>query len=51
MADNKKIVCFDLYCKTCKNANVPEEDEPCDSCLREYVKDNSKKPVRWEEKD
>ena len=51
MTDNQKMVMFDEYCPTCKNFDVPEEDDPCDECLRSPFKENSEKPVKWEDKN
>lgn len=46
-----KIVMFDKYCPTCKHEAVEENEDPCEACISEYVKLNSEKPVKWEEKD
>lgn len=48
--ENMKIVDFNTYCKTCKNKNLSESERPCSECLAEPARQNSHKPVRWEEK-
>lgn len=50
MDDSYKEVYFGEYCKTCKHETLPEEEEPCWSCLNEPVALHSHKPVKWEEK-
>lgn len=47
---NTKEVNFADYCKTCKHAEMPEYDDPCDECLMSPCNINSHKPVNWEEK-
>lgn len=44
-----KEVHFDQYCKTCKYHGVPEEQDPCDECLKEPANLYSHKPVRYKE--
>lgn len=39
------------YCKTCKNKNLPEDDDPCNECLSEPMNQGSHKPTRWEDKN
>lgn len=50
MEDSYKEVFFDQYCKTCKNLNNKEDEEPCCECLNELVNLYSHKPVKWEKK-
>lgn len=50
MYDPMKEVYFDKYCKTCKNKDVKEEDDPCHECLEEPANMDSHKPMRYEEK-
>ena len=47
MAD--KIVYYNEYCKSCKHKNLPETEEPCDTCLENPVNEDSHRPVMWEE--
>lgn len=39
MAD--KIVYYNEYCKSCKHKNLPETEEPCDTCLENPVNEDS----------
>lgn len=41
-------VYFDIYCKTCKNLDSKESEEPCATCLNNPTNAYSHKPVRWE---
>lgn len=50
MNDDYKEVHFVEYCKTCKNFDKTEDEEPCCSCLEEPVNLYSHKPIKWEEK-
>lgn len=50
MVNDYKEVRFDLYCKKCKNMDLGENEEPCNSCLTEYTNYNSIKPVHYTEK-
>lgn len=45
-----KEVYFDQYCKTCKNNDKKENEDPCDTCLESPVNLHSHKPVKYEEK-
>lgn len=45
-----KIVEFDKYCEKCRFKDKKESDEPCHECLIYPVNENSKKPVKFEEK-
>ncbi len=51
----EKLVYFDEShtkgCYNCKYENVPEEDEPCDECLRHHYNVETRKPVKWEAKE
>lgn len=38
---------FDFYCQSCKYRDLAETKPPCNSCLAEPVRINSRKPVRW----
>lgn len=44
-------VCFDEYCKKCVFENLSESEDPCWDCLKHPVNENSKKPVRFKEKE
>lgn len=46
-----KEVYFHEYCKTCKNRQVKNNDEPCDECLSESLNLNTHRPVKYEKKD
>ena len=45
-----KIVFFDEYCTKCKHEAVDENQEPCETCLIEFMNWASHKPVKFEEK-
>lgn len=49
--ENLHIVSFDMYCPSCKNVNVKDTDEPCNTCLAIPVRQDSRKPEKWEEKE
>lgn len=40
---------FNTYCKLCKNKDVLETDEPCDSCLTQGWNWNTSKPINFVE--
>ena len=44
-----KIVDFEKWCASCKNADKPEVDDKCAECLDYSVNQYSTKPVNWEE--
>ena len=46
-----KIVFFDVYCNTCKHKDISEHDSPCDECLYAVTRENSHKPIKYEEKE
>ncbi len=46
-----KEVRFDIYCKTCKYAKLPEYYDPCNECLESGMNEETEKPVYWEEKE
>ena len=39
---------FDKYCKTCKNRETKETDDPCNECLNNPVNLYSHKPMKYE---
>ena len=43
------IVDFDKYCETCKHSYVDEWEDPCNECLHNPVKEDSRKPVNYTE--
>ena len=47
------FVNFNKYCKKCKHYSVDDikGEEPCNECLSNPVNLNSKKPVKYEEKE
>lgn len=51
MDENHQEVYFDKYCKTCKNKDTKEYEDPCNDCLSEPVNVGSHKPINWEEKE
>lgn len=51
MDENYQEVYFDKYCKTCKNKDIKEYEDPCNECLSEPTNIGSHKPVNWEEKE
>lgn len=51
MKNSSKEVYFEEYCKTCQHEQVPEEYDPCDTCLGYPVNEYSHKPVCWKEKE
>ena len=45
-----KFVDYHKYCKSCKYSEIKETDEPCNTCLTNYINQNSKKPIFYKEK-
>ena len=43
------IVDFNKYCKTCKYLDVDEQEDPCNECLHNPVKEDSRKPINYTE--
>ena len=43
------IVEYHEYCSRCKHKNTDAIKEPCNTCLEESVRDNSKRPLNFEE--
>ena len=50
MEGNYKEVYFHQYCKTCKNLETPDSEDPCHSCLEEPAVIDSHKPINWKDK-
>lgn len=51
MIDNsEKEVYFYEYCKTCKYAELKDDEEPCNECLTNPTNTYSHKPVNYKEK-
>ena len=48
--EGMKEVYFNQYCKTCKNFDKPEHEDPCVSCLAQGANFQSHKPTKYEEK-
>lgn len=44
-----KIVEFELYCSKCKHYDSSDADDPCDYCLSVPARENSKRPIKYEE--
>ena len=47
---NMKEVEFNEYCKKCKYDATDETDNPCNECLIYGMRENTKKPLYFEEK-
>ena len=43
------IVEYEKYCPKCKHKTVDPIREPCNTCLDESIRDNSKRPLKFEE--
>lgn len=43
-----KIVQFDIWCPQCKYWKMPEDEDPCHSCLNESANFASTQPVKFE---
>lgn len=50
MQTETKLVEFEKYCPTCKNAKVAETEDPCNECLTSPTNVDSRKPILFEEK-
>lgn len=46
-----KEVYFGDYCKTCEHFNLPEDEDPCHSCLNEPKNEHSHKPFYYKKKE
>lgn len=42
-----RIVEFENYCSKCRYYETKETEEPCNECLHEPVRDDSRKPLRF----
>lgn len=53
MDDDKvyKEVDFKTYCQTCKYKDLGETDDPCSECMDNSLNLESRKPIKWEDKD
>lgn len=45
----EKIVEFELYCSKCKHYSSSDADDPCDYCLSVPARENSRRPIKYEE--
>lgn len=45
-----KEVYFHIYCPACKHEQVPEHEDPCDTCMSVFYREYSHKPVKFEER-
>lgn len=45
----EKIVEFELYCSKCKHYDSNDADDPCDYCLSVPARENSRRPIKYEE--
>ena len=48
--ENYKEVDFKNYCSKCKYKNLEETKDPCNECLTEGARLNTRKPLRFKEK-
>lgn len=48
--ENFKEVYFDMYCKSCKYQEKEEDQSPCYECLEVPARENSHKPIKYEER-
>ena len=46
-----KIVMYETKCPKCKYEDVDENQEPCETCITEFVNRASHTPVKFEEKE
>lgn len=44
-----KEVYFSKYCSLCKHKNVVETEEPCNECLACGAREDSHRPLNYEE--
>lgn len=51
MEEHEKMVFFDKYCTKCKYETTEETDDPCNECLSSYTNFETRKPVKFEEKE
>lgn len=42
-----KEVYFYKYCSKCKNSDIPETEDPCNECLLESSREESRKPIKY----
>lgn len=45
---NEKEVLYFKYCKECRYKDLPENEEPCETCLSEPSNFDSHKPIKFE---
>lgn len=45
----EKIVEFELYCSKCKHYDSSDADDPCDYCLSVPARENSRRPIKYDE--
>lgn len=50
MEGDLKEVYFNEYCNKCKHKSEKETDDTCNDCLTEAAREDSHKPVNFEEK-
>lgn len=50
MNQTNKEVDFASWCKKCKHRRCSEDEEPCRECLDVPGREDSHKPIKWEEK-
>lgn len=48
---NKKFVAFEAYCKKCKYEKLNGWKDPCNECLTVGGREETVKPLKFEEKE
>lgn len=48
---NTKLVDYNKYCPLCEYKNLEDYRDPCNDCLNNPVNWNSRKPIRFKEKE
>ena len=51
MRETNKVVFYEKYCPLCKYEDKTEKEEPCCDCLDCPVREDTHKPVKWEERE
>ena len=49
MNNEMREVYFDKYCKKCKHYELNEVKDPCNECLAESYREETEKPLYFEE--
>lgn len=48
-SNEEKEVLFHLFCPKCENYELPQDEEPCESCLDAVTNYHSVKPIHYKE--